>query len=98
MPGYLCNRAAASTTFPLLMLTIYWRGLTAWGAVAAGVAGLVTSVGLIILSPTFWVRVLGNPEAIFPSDYPALVSMLVAFAAAWLVSGMTSAHNPAPGH
>lgn len=80
---------AASTTFPLLMLSIYWRGLTAWGAVAAGVVGLVSSVGLIILSPTFWVRVLGNPEPVFPSDYPALVSMSLAFAAAWLVSRAT---------
>ena len=88
---------AASTTFPLLMLTIYWRGLTAWGAVAAGVVGLVTSVGLIILSPTFWVRVLGNPEAVFPSDYPALVSMLLAFAAAWLVSRGTGAKTVVAG-
>jgi cation/acetate symporter len=88
---------AASTTFPLLMLTIYWRGLTAWGAVAAGVVGLVSSVGLIILSPTFWVRVLGNPEAVFPSDYPALVSMLLAFAAAWLVSRGTAARAAVAG-
>jgi cation/acetate symporter len=88
---------AASTTFPLLMLTIYWRGLTAWGAVAAGVVGLVSSVGLIILSPTFWVRVLGNPEAIFPSDYPALVSMSLAFVAAWLVSRATAAEIAVAG-
>lgn len=77
---------AASTTFPLLMLAIYWRGLTAAGAVAAGVVGLVSSVGLIVLSPAFWVKVLGYPEAVFPSDYPALLCMPLAFAAAWLVS------------
>jgi len=77
---------AACTTFPLLMLAIYWRGLTPAGAVAAGVVGLVSSVGLIVLSPAFWVKVLGNPEAVFPSDYPALVCMPLAFAAAWLVS------------
>jgi cation/acetate symporter len=88
---------AASTTFPLLMLSIYWRGLTAWGAVAAGVVGLVSSVGLIILSPTFWVRVLGNDEAIFPSDYPALVSMSLAFAAALLVSRATAVDNRKTG-
>src|SRR5690606_7939310 len=39
---------AASTTFPLLMLAIYWRGLTPEGAIAAGAVGLVSSVGLII--------------------------------------------------
>lgn len=77
---------AASTTFPLLMLAIYWSGLTSAGAVAAGVVGLVSSVGLIILSPAFWVRVLGHAEAIFPADYPALICMPLAFSAAWLVS------------
>src|SRR5690606_16499320 len=89
---------AASTTFPLLMLAIYWRGLTAAGAVAAGVVGLVASVGLIVLSPAFWVKVLGNPEAVFPSDYPALVSMPLAFAAAWLVSRLGSARQPAESY
>jgi cation/acetate symporter len=80
---------AASTTFPLLMLAIYWGGLSSAGAVAAGVVGLVSSVGLIVLSPAFWVRVLGNPEAIFPVDYPALICMPLAFTAAWLVSRMS---------
>ncbi|MEA3299844.1 MAG: cation acetate symporter [Pseudomonadota bacterium] len=89
---------AASTTFPLLMLAIYWRGLTAAGAVAAGVMGLVASVGLIVLSPAFWVKVLGNPEAVFPSDYPALVSMPLAFAAAWLVSRLGRARQPAESY
>ena len=89
---------AASTTFPLLMLAIYWRGLTAAGAVAAGVMGLFASVGLIVLSPAFWVKVLGNPEAVFPSDYPALVSMPLAFAAAWLVSRLGRARQPAESY
>ena len=80
---------AASTTFPLLMLAIYWGGLSSAGAVVAGVVGLVSSVGLIVLSPAFWVRVLGNPEAIFPVDYPALICMPLAFTAAWLVSRMS---------
>lgn len=80
---------AASTTFPLLMLSIYWGGLTAAGAVAAGVTGLISSVGLIVLSPAFWVKVLGNPEPVFPSDYPALVCMPLAFGAAWLVSRLS---------
>lgn len=81
---------AASTTFPLLMLAIYWGGLTSAGAMAAGIVGLLSSVGLIILSPAFWVRVLGHDEAIFPADYPALICMPMAFFAAWLVSKFSS--------
>lgn len=87
---------AACTTFPLLMLAIYWRGLTPAGAVAAGVVGLVSSIGLIVLSPAFWVKVLGYPEAVFPSDYPALVCMPLAFGAAWLVSRFSAGPQQVP--
>src|SRR3546814_468041 len=51
---------AASTTFPLLFLAIYWKGLTAAGAIAAGLFGLVTRVGGIVMGPAFWVKALGN--------------------------------------
>lgn len=80
---------AASTNFPLLILTIYWPKLTAAGAVACGLVGLITSVGLIIAGPACWVQALGFATPIFPSDYPALISMPLAFAAAWIVSRAT---------
>ena len=43
-------------------------------------------MSLVILSPAVWVKVLGNPEAVFPFDYPAIVSMNVAFLFTWLGS------------
>lgn len=70
---------AASSNFPVLLLSIYWRGLTTRGAVIGGMMGLVTAVVLTILSPTVWVQVLGHASAIYPYEYPALFSMLVAF-------------------
>jgi len=85
---------AASTTFPLLILAIYWRGLTGAGAIAAGVFGLVTSVAGIILGPAFWVKVLGAAAPIIPTDYPALVTTPATFFVAWLVSTRT---RPARG-
>src|SRR3546814_17965113 len=45
---------AASTTFPLLFLAIYWKGLTAAGAIAAGLFGLFPSGGGICMGPAFW--------------------------------------------
>ena len=81
---------AASTTFPLLILAIYWPGLSPSGAIAAGVVGLISCISLIILSASFWVNVMGNAEAIFPSNYPALVCMPLAFFAAWIVSRYTA--------
>ena len=40
----------------------------------------------IILSPTVWVDVLKNKEAIFPLRNPAILTMTLAFLAAWIVS------------
>ncbi|TDF60129.1 cation acetate symporter [Cupriavidus sp. L7L] len=77
---------AASSNFPVLLLSIYWRGLTTRGAVVGGMLGLVTAVVLTILSPTVWVQVLGHASAIYPYEYPALFSMLVAFLGIYVFS------------
>ena len=77
---------AASCNFPVLFLSMYWKKLTTRGALVGGSLGLLTAVVLMILGPTVWVQVLGNAEAIFPYEYPALFSMLVAFAGIWLFS------------
>ncbi|MEM5424661.1 cation/acetate symporter ActP [Paraburkholderia ferrariae] len=77
---------AASVNFPVLALSMYWKGLTTRGALSGGIAGLVSAVTLVILSPAIWVTVLGHAKAIFPYDYPAIVSMSIAFLCAWLGS------------
>jgi cation/acetate symporter len=77
---------SASANFPLLILSVYWPGLTAKGAIAGGSVGLVLSVGLMFLGPTIWVDILGNEAPVFPYKYPALFSMPSAFAVTWLVS------------
>ncbi len=77
---------AASSNFPVLLLSIYWRGLTTRGAVVGGMMGLITAVALTILSPTVWVQVLGHASAIYPYEYPALFSILVAFAGIYVFS------------
>jgi cation/acetate symporter len=77
---------AASSNFPVLLLSVYWRGLTTRGAVLGGSLGLITAVTLTILSPTVWVQVLGHAHAIYPYEYPALFSMIVAFAGVFFFS------------
>ena len=85
---------AASANFPVLFLAIYWRGLTARGAMIGGATGLVSALVLIVLGPEVWVRVLGNAQAISPLEYPALASAPLAFVTAWLVS-MLDPQKPA---
>ena len=82
----LAMTVAASTNFPVVILSLYWRKLTPAGALLGGLVGLVASVGLIILSPGVWVKVLGHAAPLFPSDYPALVSAPLAFLVCWLAS------------
>lgn len=77
---------AASANFPILLLSMYWKGLTTRGAVIGGGLGLLTAILLVILGPIVWVDVLGNAKAIFPYKYPALFSMSVAFIGIWLFS------------
>ncbi|HET6720375.1 MAG TPA: cation acetate symporter, partial [Rhodocyclaceae bacterium] len=77
---------AASANFPVLVLSMYWRGLTTRGALWGGLAGLLSAVILVILSPAVWVKVMGNATAIFPYDHPALFSMSAAFFVTWLGS------------
>jgi len=77
---------AASVNFPVLLLSMYWKGLTTLGALAGGIAGLICAVTLVVLSPAVWVKVLGNASAIFPYDHPALFSMTLAFVVAFVVS------------
>jgi len=77
---------AASANFPVLILSMYWKGLTTRGAIAGTVVGLSAAVLFVVLSKAVWVTVLGNAAPLFPYEQPALFSMPLAFLAAWLVS------------
>ncbi|MCQ9424995.1 cation acetate symporter [Pseudomonas sp. LJDD11] len=77
---------AASVNFPVLLLSMFWKGLTTRGAVAGSLAGLISAVVLLVLSPVVWVKLLGHDTALFPYSNPALFSMSCAFACAWLFS------------
>ena len=77
---------AASCNFPIIILSMYWSRLTTRGAMIGGWLGLLTAVILMILGPTIWVQILGHEKAIYPYEYPALFSMLVAFIGTWLFS------------
>ncbi len=80
---------AASATFPILVMSLFWSRLTTIGAVAGGYVGLSLSVGLLIVGPSVWVQVLGNPEALLPFDQPAIISAPSAFAVKIIVSLLT---------
>ncbi|HYZ64256.1 MAG TPA: cation acetate symporter, partial [Acetobacteraceae bacterium] len=77
---------AASANFPVILLSVSWSGLTTRGAIAGGLSGLLCAVGMVLLSPGVWTATLKLGPAPFPYDNPALFSVPLAFATAWLVS------------
>ncbi len=82
---------AASTFCPLLVLGIWWRGLTAAGGIAGIVVGGLSSAGAVAVSlagfvDSGWLGVL--------LYRPALATVPAAFATMIVVSRLTARHRP----
>ncbi len=78
----LAIAVAASSNLPAILFTIYWRRATATGIAVGMVVGLVTAVGIILISPAFQ-----SPEtALIKLSSPGIFSIPVGFLVMWLVS------------
>ncbi|MFN6550177.1 cation acetate symporter [Mycolicibacterium septicum] len=91
----LAFAVAASTLCPLLVLGIWWRGLTAVGAACGLVVGGCVCGGAVLVAITGGVddAVLGGWPAVMVG-YPAAVSVPIAFLTMIVVSLFT---RPTPG-
>ncbi|MGI3903756.1 MAG: cation acetate symporter [Janthinobacterium lividum] len=89
----LAFAVAASCNFPVLLMSLMWRGTTTTGAVVGGALGLVTAVAMVVLSKGVWVAVFHNATAIFPYDNPAIFSMPLAFVGIYVVSKMDNSRR-----
>ena len=77
---------AASGNFPVLILSLFWKGCTTRGVVAGGTVGVLLALVLTILSKPIWVDIFGNATALFQITSPTIFSMPAAFLTIWLVS------------
>lgn len=91
----LAFAVAASTLCPLLVLGIWWRGLTATGAMAGLAVGGVLSGGAVTVAVAGGIDedVLGGWPTVLVG-YPAAVSVPLAFATMLVVSRLTHATAP----
>ena len=83
---------AASCNFPVLLMSLMWRGMTTRGAVIGGFLGLISALIGVVLSAGVWESVIGYPKgsAPFPYSNPALFSMTIAFVGIWIFSLLDS--------
>jgi len=79
----LAFAVAASANFPALLLALTWRRFNTAGAVTGVLFGVVSSIGLIIMSPTVWPGPdsQGSP---FGLENPGIVSIPLGFLGCWL--------------
>jgi cation/acetate symporter len=87
---------AASCNFPVLLMSIFWKGMTTRGAVIGGFLGLFSAVIMVILAPTVSCNVIGGlagdalaacrKTTIMPFDNVAIFSMPIAFIGIWIFS------------
>ncbi len=75
---------SGAAIFPVMMLSIWWKRLNTWGAIAGVIVGFVTAVGLILAGQT---NFLGIPSA--------LVSVF-AVPAGFLAAAIGTRIGPAP--
>ena len=92
----LAFAVAASTLCPLLVLGIWWRGLTATGATWGLAVGGLLSGGAVTVAVAGGIDedVLGGWPAVL-IGYPAAVSVPLAFTTMILISRFTRATVPA---
>jgi cation/acetate symporter len=78
---------AASANLPVIVLSLFWRRFNTRGAVAGLATGLLSSLILILLSPSIM-----KGDAIFPLENPGIVSIPLGFLGA--VVGALTGREP----
>lgn len=81
---------AASANLPSIVMLLFWKRTTAQGIIASIIVGIVSAMGMILLSPSmFKLYGLSAASAPIPFDNPGLFSIPLSFLALVVVSLMT---------
>ncbi len=87
----LAFAVAASANLPAIVMLLFWKRTTAKGIAASITVGIVTSLGLILLSPElFTVYGLNPADAPVPLNNPGIISIPLSFITLVVVSLLTS--------
>lgn len=86
----LAFAVAASANLPAILMLLFWKGTTARGITASIIVGIVSSLGLIVLSPELYkLYGLDPTTAPIPFSNPGIVSIPLSFVTLVVVSLVT---------
>jgi cation/acetate symporter len=88
----LAFAVAASANFPALLLALTWRRFNTMGAVTGVLFGVVSAIGLVIISPSVWPGPDGDGGAFGFYDLanPGIISIPLGFLGCWLGTVLSS--------
>jgi cation/acetate symporter len=89
----LAFAVAASCNFPVLLMSVFWKGTTTRGALIGGLLGLLFAVVMVVLSKAVWVQTFGFAKEVFPYDNPAIFSIPIAFIGIWAFSKLDASQR-----
>ncbi len=82
---------AASANLPAILMLLFWKRTTSKGVAASIIVGLVSAMGLILISPDMWVRYgLLAKDAPIQFNSPAAISIPLSILALVVVSLFTT--------
>jgi cation/acetate symporter len=87
----LAFAVAASAIFPALLLALIWRRFNTGGAVTGVLFGVISSIALVIISPTVWPGPdsEGGALGFYDLANPGIVSIPLGFIGCWLGTVLT---------
>jgi cation/acetate symporter len=93
----LAFAVAASANLPAIVMIIFWGKTTARGIAASIIVGIVSSVVIILLSPSMFEQFrLPRESAIMPFDNPGIISIPLSFITLIVVSLLTQKKKNVP--
>ena len=75
---------AATANLPVLIFSLYWKGLTTAGAITGMVSGLVIAILTVVTGPEF-----AGENALFPLKNPGIISIPLGFLITYVASRLT---------
>jgi cation/acetate symporter len=88
----LAFAVAASAIFPALLLALTWRRFNTGGAITGVLFGVISSIALVIISPTVWPGPdsEGGALGFYDLANPGIVSIPLGFIGCWLGTVLTT--------